>query len=53
MHTQISLGDFLSKFPQKGYSRSKTEKVNITIELCIFEFSLGTKFYLKLNTAFN
>ena len=51
MHTQISLGDFLSKFPQKGYSRSKTEKVNITIELCIFEFSLGTKFYLKLNTA--
>ena len=51
MHTQISLGDFLSKFPQKGYSRSKTEKVNITIELCIFEFSLGTKFYLELNTA--
>ena len=27
---------------------SKTEKVSITIELCIFEFSLGNEFELKL-----
>ena len=37
-----------TKFTQKGYFRLKLEKMNITIELCIFEPSLGTKFQLKL-----
>ena len=29
--------EFLDKFAQKGYFWSKTEKVNITIEFCIFK----------------
>ena len=28
---------FWNKFTQKGYLQSKTEKVNTTIEFCIFE----------------
>ena len=28
---------FWNKFTQKWYFQSKTEKVNITIEFCIFE----------------
>ena len=28
---------FWTKFAQKGYFQSKTEKVNVTIEFCIFE----------------
>ena len=40
-----------SKFTQNGYSRSKTENVNITIEFCIFKlvylpnFSLNWQFW--------
>ena len=47
LHIQISFGTkfqlkltiliFCTKFIQKGYFRSKTEKVNITIEFSIFE----------------
>ena len=32
---------------KKGISVLETEKVNITIEFCIFELSLGTKFHFK------
>ena len=47
LHIRISLGTklqlkltillFWGKFAQKGHFWSKTEKVSITIELCIFE----------------
>ena len=47
MHIRISLSikfhftqtilNFGMKFVQKQYFQSKTNKVNITIELCIFE----------------
>ena len=43
--------DFLTKFAQKGCFASKTEKVNTTIEFCIFElvyvpsFSLSWQFW--------
>ena len=39
---------FWSKFTQKGYFQSKTEKVNNTIELCTFK--LDSEFQLKLTT---
>ena len=31
---------FWTKFAQKGYFRSETEKVNITTEFCMFELGL-------------
>ena len=47
LHIQNSLGTkfqlkltiliFWTKFAQNGYFRSKTEKVNTTIEFCIFD----------------
>ena len=53
LHIRISLGikfhfkqtisNIGTKFAQKGYFQSKTEKVNITIEVYI-QISLGTKF---------
>ena len=53
LHIRISLNtkfhfkqiifNFGNKLVQKRYFWSKTEKVNITIEFCIFEFSLCTK----------
>ena len=59
---QVKLATLIwwTKFTQKGYFRSENEKVNTTIEFCIFElvsvlnFNLrlkiivGTKFQLKL-----
>ena len=42
---------FWTKFAQKGYFQSKTEKVNIATEICIIwriiRFSLATKFQLN------
>ena len=32
--------DFLDQIAQKGYFRSKTEKVNTTFEFCMFELVL-------------
>ena len=34
---QLTIFTFWTKFAQKGYFRSKTEKLNITIEFCMFE----------------
>ena len=39
--------DFLSKFTQKGYPWSKTEKVNIIIEFCIFKLVRQPNFSLN------
>ena len=45
---KLTILTFWIKFAYKGYFRSRTGKVNITIELCIIRISLGTKFQLKL-----
>ena len=55
-HSQISLStkfhfkqailNFKTKFAQKGYFQWKTEKVNITIDFCIFELVLIPNFSL-------
>ena len=45
---QLKLTIFLANFAQQGCFQSKTKRENITIELCIFVFSLATKFQLKL-----
>ena len=37
---------FGPNLPKKGYFRWKTEKVNITIELCIPNFSLNWQFWI-------
>ena len=48
-HFKQSILNFMTKFAQKGYFRSKMKKVNITIQFAIFELiSLTTKFQLKL-----
>ena len=39
---------FLDQICPKSYFQSKKEKVRITMELCIFELVLSTKFQLKL-----
>ena len=39
---------FLDQICPKSYFQSKKEKVSITMELCIFELVLSTKFQLKL-----
>ena len=41
---------FWTKFTQKGYSSFKSEKVNITIEFCIFKLVSVANFKLKLLT---
>ena len=45
---------FWTKFARKGYFWLKMNKVNITIEFCIFELALHTKFarkgYFRLKT---
>ena len=38
---------FWTKFAQKGYSRSKTENVNITDDLCISELVYERNFSLN------
>ena len=43
--------NFGTKFAQKGYFLSKTEKVNIAIEFCIFELVYVQNFSLKLVSA--
>ena len=43
---------FWTNFVQKGYFQSKTEKVNTTTELCIFELVLVSKFQFKLIILF-
>ena len=35
--SQLTIFTFWTKFAQKGYFQSKTEKLNITIEFCMFE----------------
>ena len=45
-HLKLGILIFGTKFAQKGYFWSKTEKVNTTIEFYIFE--KGTRFQLKL-----
>ena len=57
LHVQISVGTkfqlkvtilmFWTKFGQKGYFYSKTKKMNITIEFCMFELLLVPNFSLK------
>ena len=54
LHIRISQGTefqlklkilrFWTKFAQKGYFLSKTEKVNTTIEFCIFELVYESNF---------
>ena len=58
LHIQISLSKkfqlgitisiFEPNLHKKGYFQSQTEKVNITIELCIFKSALVRTFSLKL-----
>ena len=43
----IAILTFWNKFTQKGYFKSKTEKVNITIEFCIFKLVQIWSFSLK------
>ena len=61
LHIRISLGtklqlkliisSFWTKFAQKRYFHSKTGKVNITIEFCIFDLVYVPSFSLKLVSA--
>ena len=46
-HLKLTILIFWTKFGQKGYFRSKTEKVNITIEFCIFELVQVPNFSLN------
>ena len=36
-HFELTVLIFWTKFAEKAYSQSKTEKVNMNIEFCIFE----------------
>ena len=47
-HFKLTILMFWTQLVQKGYSQSKTEKVNTTIEFCIFKLVLVSKFQLKL-----
>ena len=47
-HFQQTILKFWTKFAQKGYSPSKTEKVNIAIEFCIFKLAYTPNVKLKL-----
>ena len=37
LQLKLTILTFWTKFGQKGYFRSKSEKLNITIEFCVFE----------------
>ena len=43
-HLKLKILIFLTKFAQKGYFWSKTEKVNTTIKFCIFNLNEGPNF---------
>ena len=49
---EIKISIFQSNFPRKGYFHSKTEKVNITIEFCIFKLVSIWNFSLKQELYF-
>ena len=44
---QLIILSFWTKFAQKGYFYSKTRKMNITIEFCMFQLVLVRNFSLK------
>ena len=44
---KLTIFIFWTKFAQKGYFRSETEKVNSTIEFCTWQFRLLDQIYSK------
>ena len=47
---KLSISFFWTKVNQKGYFQTKTKKVNISNEFCIFKLVWGSKFQLKMTT---
>ena len=49
---KMTILTFCTKFAQKGYFRSKTEKVNTAIKFCITEFFWVPNFSLNWQSSF-